>query len=474
MSDAQTWEVDCYVCGHKLGSNKATCGKAEGGKKAVKFPPCVWAHTDDKYVRRAFAEARLKAEHKKALEDTYRRYVAGGVDFSEGTGREEDTEACVTGDMNFVDQQLQEHENARDAHESRHAAAGEPAPESGKGQAEAKDAAESGKGNGGKREANDKHRKTEKHTKWTSTTRTMLYKCIQNKDPFHSGHKDKQPAWETISSAMQEATKDLGDTEEGDLRCYASGKTLQVFYGRMKRNYKEGDEDDKHSGGAGRQDDDTPHCKLKKEEREQLFACIELEKTADEAVQLKRDATKCYDYLKNGIVNDFVVECAAKDPKVHPKLVQELSSRLRQAKMRKMAFEESTKGGTYTYTAQDMENFRLWDNVRTTATELPAAEDIDSQIPASKKGGQLVAALQNLTAQGQQLRQHFTPMSPQDFASEFFKAKRKHAEETKLTLKQKLEMVDKDLADNSISAEEATTFKKKIKDDHYAFAFGSP
>ena len=452
MSEAQTWEVDCYVCGHKLGTNKATCGKAEGGKKGVKFPPCVWAHTDDKYVRRAFAEARLKAEEKKAAEETYRSYVRGGVDFSEGTGREEDTEACVTGDMNFIDQQLQEDENA-------HAAAGEAAPASGEGNG----------GVSGQTEGKDKHRKTEKHTKWTSMTRTMLYRCVQNKDPFHTGYKDKHPAWDGIAAAMQESTKHLDNTEEGDLRCYASGKTLQVFYGRMKKNFKDADGDDKHSGGAGRQEeDDTPHGKLKKEEREQLFACIELEKSADEAVQLKRDANKSHEYLKNGIVNDFVVECAAKDPKVNPKLVQELSSRLRQAKMRKMAFEETNKGGTYTYTAQDMENFRLWDKVRTTSTELPAAEDIDSQMPASKKGGQLVTALQNLTAQGAQLRQHFTPMSPQDFALEFFKAKRKHTEETTLSLKQKLEMVDKDLAENSITAEEATTYKKKIKDEHYA------
>ena len=456
MSDAQAWEVDCYVCGHKLGSNKTRCG--QGGKKAVKFPPCVWAHTDEKYVRRAFVEAAAKAQAKKDEEETYRRYTAGGVDFSEGTGRQQDTEACVTGDANFVEDQLDQVENARDEDvDTRHA--GEPATES-------------GKGNGGKTQAKDKHRKTEKHTKWTSTTRTMFYKCIQSKDPFHTGHKDKHPAWDSIATAMQEATKDLGDTEEGDLRCYASGKTLQVFYGRMKRNYKEADTDDKHSGGAGRQEDDTPHGKLKKEEREQLFACIELEKSADEAVQVKRDANKCYDFLKNGIVNDFIVECASKDPMVQPKLVKELSSRLRQAKMRKLAFEDSNKGGTYTYTAQDLEHFRLWDKMRATATELPPGEDIDSDIPASKKGGQLVTALQNLTAQGAQLRQHFTPMSPQDFALEFFKAKRKHAEETTLSLKQKLDMVDKDLTENSITADEASAYKKKIKDDHYAF--GSP
>jgi hypothetical protein len=183
---------------------------------------------------------------------------------------------------------------------------------------------------------------------------------------------------------------------------------------------------------------------------------------------MKRDASKSYDFIKNGVVNDFVVECASKDDKVKPKLVKELSSRLRQAKMRKLAFEESNKGGTYT--AEDMETFRLWDKVRETDQELPVGEDIDADIPASKKGGHLVTALKELTAQGAQLRQHFMPMSPSDFASEFFKAKRAHGEAAKLTLKQKLEMVEVDVGDGTITHAEGEAFKKRIKEEHYTFA----
>ena len=299
-------------------------------------------------------------------------------------------------------------------------------------------------------------------------TRTMFYKCIQSKDPFHTGHKDKTPAWEGIAAAMREATRHLAQTADGDLRCFANGKTLQVFYGRMKRNYK--DDDDKHSGGAGRQhEEDDPTTKLKKEERAELFACMELEKSADDQIQLKRDAIKSHDFMKNGVVNDFVVECASKDDKVKPKLVKELASRLRQAKMRKLAFEGANKNGTYTYTAEDMENFRLWDKVRETDKDLPEGENIDGDIPASKKGGQLVTALQELTAQGAQLRQHFTPMSPSDFAAEFFKAKRAHAEATKLTLAQKLKVVQDDVHEGSITQDEATGIIKRIKQEHYSF-----
>ena len=467
MSESQTWDVPCYVCGHKLGSNKTTCGQAQAGKKAVKFPPCKWAHTDDKYVRKALAAAAVAEEQKKKEQEeaqaTMVRYHAGQIDFDEiPEGMPLATDANF-GAQDFDGAEVERAVNDGSGEEGDggrgdavDTAAGAPAPAS----------ATTAQGNGGK---------TQKHTKWSSTTRTIFYKCIQSKDPFHTGHKDKTPAWEEIAKAMQEATRHLGNTAEGDLRCYGNGKTLQVFYGRMKRSYKEHDEDDKHSGTAGRQDeedDKDPSAKMKKEEREQLFACIDLEKSADLQVQLKRDASKSFDFMKNGVVNDFVVECATKDEKVNTKLVKELSSRLRQAKMRKLAFEASNKGGTYTYTAEDMENFRLWDKVREAHPDLPEGECIDDDVSASKRGGHLVAALQDLAAQGAQLRQHFTPMSPSDFASEFFKAKRAHAEATKLTLKAKLEMVDGDVRDGTITQVEAQAIKKKIKDEHYTF--GSP
>ena len=448
MSDSQTWDVPCYVCGFKLGSNKAGCGQAQAGKKAVKFPPCKWAHTDEKYVRRAHVEAAAaaakKANDEEEQRQTMARYHAGQITFTEERP-DDDTEANHAANPFLVDDE-----------------AGGDAAVDGNGDP-AGDEIFAADTSAPVKETKAK-RSEHKHTKWSSLTRTMLYKCIQAKDPFNK--KDKAGTWEAIAVAMQEATLGLENTADGDFRVHANGKTLNVFYGRCKKAFKEREDEDKHSGTAGRRDDGD---KMKKEEREQLWACIDLEKSAEEQLQLKRDATKSYDFIKNGVVNDFVVDCASKDDKVKPKLVLELSSRLRQAKMRKIAFEQSNKGGSYTYTAEDMENFRLWDKVRETNSLLPEAEDIDGDIPASKKGGQLLTALKELTAQGAQLRQHFTPMSPSEFASEFFKAKRAHECSIKMTLGQKLAMVTDDVACGIITPTEGDAYKKRIKDEHYSF-----
>lgn len=56
MTDLQrredgTWNVECCVCGHQLGSNKDLCGK---GKKKSNRPPCVWAESDSTFVTKCY------------------------------------------------------------------------------------------------------------------------------------------------------------------------------------------------------------------------------------------------------------------------------------------------------------------------------------------------------------------------------------------------------------------------------------
>ena len=62
----------------------------------MKFPPCVWAHSDESIVRRAFAVARAAAEEEERkqteLDETRKRYSSGRIDFSEP--HEDDQTAC--------------------------------------------------------------------------------------------------------------------------------------------------------------------------------------------------------------------------------------------------------------------------------------------------------------------------------------------------------------------------------------------
>jgi hypothetical protein len=61
------------------------------------------------------------------------------------------------------------------------------------------------------------------------------------------------------------------------------------------------------------------------------------------------------------------------------------------------------------------------------------------------------------------------PPSPQAIASAFWSARREHQQQTRLSLKDKLALVDKDVADGTITAREGVTFKEQIKKDHYTF-----
>jgi hypothetical protein len=445
MSDV-TWDVKCHVCGFKLGTNKEYCGQGGAGGRKTRNPPCVWAHTDEKIVRRAFAFAKAAAdeeeEKQRELQETMAKYAQGFINFDEPEDHQHE------GSVNNADSHQYEEEERTYApppaasSPSRHPAPSLQEPEAKK--------AKSG------------------HTKWTSTTRTMLFKCIQQKDPFHAS--DKGATWQIIADHMQQSTASLDDTADGDLRVVSNGKTLSVFFKRMRDAYKERDGDDKHSGGTGDKQAETVDDKQKKDERVQLAACIELERAADVAVEDRRASIKTHDNLKNGIVNEVVINCALKDEKVRIKVVKELASRLRQAKMRKMAFESQNKDATYTYTAKDLEEFGHWEKLKKEVHDMPDLDDLDDTAPAQKAGTALAKALHDVSAQCASARATFTPISPSAFAQAFFEAKKAHTQV--LTLKQKLQVVDTDMDEGTITAEEASIYKKRIKELHYSF--GSP
>jgi hypothetical protein len=62
MAD-QVWEVECSVCGMKLGSNKERCGINAHGKRMAK-PPCVWAHCEPGIVQKCITKAAATKEQQ--------------------------------------------------------------------------------------------------------------------------------------------------------------------------------------------------------------------------------------------------------------------------------------------------------------------------------------------------------------------------------------------------------------------------
>ena len=305
-------------------------------------------------------------------------------------------------------------------------------------------------------------------TKWNSVTRTMFYKCIQNKDPFHS--KSKEATWDEIASAMHNSTKHLTKEDDGDFRVYSSGKTLNVFYTRCKAREKAAAANMGASGQAGEVREDV--TKEKREERAQLQQCMELEKSAEGCKQAKRAANQSFEGLAKGEVNDAIISCCKDNEPVRIKAIKVLASRLREAKMRKMSFEASNKGATYTYTSLDMENFRMWGDLKKMDSTLPEDPTSDAGGDAgtatAARGGSLAAAI---TVLADRVATTTPSMAPEAFAEAFFRAKRAHESASRPTLAQKYAAVDADVAAGTINQQQGIFYKSKITEEHYRFNY---
>jgi hypothetical protein len=243
-----------------------------------------------------------------------------------------------------------------------------------------------------------------------------------------------------------------------------------VFYARCAKKFKESEDGETHSGVAGNEKTD----KTVREERSQLAACIELERSAREAVEQKREDKKAHDTLRNGECNDMVIACAVGNETVRAKAVKVLASKLRAAKMRKLAWESQNKNGKYTYSEADLRDFEQWNKVREQDTSLPMdptdGETSDACTTAAPRGGALAASISQLMDRLPTVAQ-LQPMSPQEVATAFWNARREYdnSKKVNVSLKEKLMLVDNDVADGAITAEEAKTFKAQIKKDHYTY-----
>ena len=443
---SQTWDVECYVCGLKLGSNKDKCGAGN----RCKLPPCKWAHTDSRIVSKCLRIASEKQQRQEQQQQEEERLRESLADGSFVPNYDEPLHVVDDFEDDFED-------HARESIKAKRPAASQPLKQAKKGATSATQTPEK------RQDKQDK--KDEKRTKWNCATRTMFFRCIQKFDPFSS--PDKGKVWDRIAEEMYLATATFEKTDDGDFRVYSGGKTLNVFYTRCRDKHKESEDGDRHSGGAGKEDDVT----TVKEERAQLAACIELERSAKEACEARREVTKAYDTLRNGEVNDMVIACAVTNDVVRGKVVKVLASKLRAAKMRKMAWEAKNKGAKYTYTDADIADFEQWNSIREHDTTLPLdptdAETSDVPTSAAPRGGTLAASITQLLE-----RMPTTPTvaaTPSEFASAFWKARREQDQDNRLSLKDKLAIVDKDVTEGTITAEEGEAFKTQIKKDHYKF-----
>ena len=481
----RTWNVECWLCGAQLGSNKDECKKI-GTSKKTRFPPCIWAHTDDRIVQKCVKIAKEKREQEAAeqleLQETKRKLESGVINFNEpgvDAGAEvrgqsqvneprvdDGEEVQVQVQPQVTLQQVQQHCADLRVIEQKSLAAAGMAPASPASLEPPKAGASKRRSKAGSSAAAKKAKTDDDddkgRTKWNTTNRTILWRCIQKYDPFSAA--DKTSVWDTIAEQMHESTERLKDDED-DFQVYSNGKSLQVYFKRAKDLFKEKDEEG-HSGHAGPKE----LSEQKKEERQQLAACIEMERCAKESIERKREAKTGYDDLRKGEVNDMIIALARDHENIKSKAVTVLASKLRQAKMRKLSYEQTNKDGKYTYGAEDMANFEYWRKMKAIDPELPE-DPTEGMCTVEKAGGKMAAAITNLTETLAASAKHVQPMNPGEFFTAFFEAKeaksQRHETAGTLTLDQKLKRVDDDVAKKVISPAKGEEVRNKIIDAHY-------
>lgn len=464
------WEVECFVCGMKLGSNKERCGINAHGKRIAK-PPCVWAHCEPGIVQKCVTKAAAKKE-QQANDDKrdveLRLEMENGRVFNfEEPPHAVDEEQRLQEELQQQEWERLERENEEFLQQQQQVPQGE-ATDDESNDNRGKDDADKDDNDAAGKDAKDAKKPIEKKTKWNTTTRTMFFKCIQKEDPFNSANKNA--CWQKIADAMHQATAVYVNSKDGDFRTYSNGKTLSVFYARCRDQRKKMDDGESHSGVAGGRELDP----AVQEERNQLYACMLAERSAREAVETKREIHKADTSFKNGEVNDIVIKCAMDNEVVRPKAIKVVASRLRELKMRRLAWEaqerQSGKNGQYTYTAEDLKNFQYWKDLKRADDTLPEdpTENDDADVAVSAgRGGGLAKAIAAFTEK-MTMASQFQPMPVQEFASAFFKAKREHEALTTRSLKQKLDAITRDVLEKTITEEEGRLYKKQVTEAHYS------
>jgi len=237
MSADGTWNVDCYVCGKRLGFNKELCGKDAQGKKKSSRPPCVWAHTDSaivakcvqeqqkrtKTARLAQAEAEKEKQREEASEQARKRLAEGWK-----PSFEEDNIAI--GDQRTEEQKRDQMEpsvqhlnDQTEKLKKEEAAFLQPAVTQPIGAMSTSDKSDV-------KQADAKANEDIKNTNWTHQSRMMLYGWVAKLNPFKAARGQAEESWNTVAARVVESTKDL-TKKEG--RIELCGHALRVFLAKQ-------------------------------------------------------------------------------------------------------------------------------------------------------------------------------------------------------------------------------------------------
>lgn len=298
-------------------------------------------------------------------------------------------------------------------------------------------------------------------TTWNHVTRCMFLKAVAKYNPF--GAAVKKDMWAKIADEMHKSTLIMKEEKHGDFCVYTDGHGLQVFYERRRDDMdKKLMKESATSGHGG-----FTRSKEEIAEHNLIQTCRNLEKDAIVERDVKRDRKSFLESLKNNEVNEAIIAAAEDDTVVQVRLLKVLQARVRQAKLEQKLFDKdpSKKGMKFVFNAQALRDMEDLEKLKPKGdSEVLDTTDTEAKVA---RGGSLAFAIQELTSKMPSMA-GFTSVDSAAFATSFFETKHKFTESKTLTLKQKLEEIDKQFNLEVIDERERDAYKKQVKDQHFA------
>lgn len=375
------WDVNCYVCGKQLGSNKERCG--QDGPKRHSRPPCVWVHCDNTIYftcqKKAAAARQAQAEKDDAYRQQQIQYAAGtlraeGHSFTQGrsSSDEDDFESPtsqrkrkqqkvatqkmkkqlnvkhVQEDIYLLEEELYDEANlhrmnglagpSQSPFKTGVYDAPAPAtPDTAADAVEALPAVATSKGNSTEDGTTVVNKGADDATRtvWKHSSKMCLYGWVIKLNPYSAKRGSTEEAWNEVARKCAESTKNVS---KQDGRIDVNGHGLQVFVGnQLKAMKKIAQSESTESGQTGKMSDHE------RKEFDLLSQIYDKKQSISAAKEIEKNEKELLDNIKAGQLGDAIYAKAVGSEPIKAAYIRELNKKRKSVQLRYEALRDANK-----------------------------------------------------------------------------------------------------------------------------------
>lgn len=517
MSSGTVWDVPCYVCGCKLGSNKVKCGQTSG--KRHSRPPCVWAESDNTIVllcQKKDAQRRAsEQEQQRIYEEQQEKYKAGtliesGHSFTHDRSDNEDFEITphkvsakraatqqITSDRQTPKKRStqrklptpaqlsaasdgsttlfgdEEQNRALEVIQQRRRDEYDLSPERGEeGKEQPLNTNERGE------EEKQEHQQTKEGGEeekedsrmvWRHESKMTLYGWVIKLNPFGCKRGTTDAAWKEVAMKCADSTKHVSK-KNGKID--VSGHGLQVYVGgQLKEMKKKFGEESKESGQTGKLSD------LERAEYDLLAQIYDRKREIKDSKEAEKGEKDLLDKIKADQLGEAIYHKAMQSEPVKNKYIKNLNRKRKTVQTRYEAIKSANKALNdeqclNKLPAEDRDVLVMWAKAKKDGHAKSGRDNSDSDSSdddgagkGGKKKATVVDSIANMSSVGNMMIEALSKQSPLEMQMEEYYRRKATAMAT-VTVESRLARLKSALDNNVISVDEYDAQRARIIGDY--------